>query len=119
MKKLLLLLTLISASSLSAIANDDKSNEAARTIGQIEAFDLYCGAIEMASISLAGSIYMDMLYEENGGISNVRSKYPLEVEMAFTERAVLEDTTHGVEVCAKLRERLKRQGLWNEVFERY
>ncbi|MDA9872173.1 hypothetical protein N9D42_01895 [Candidatus Thioglobus sp.] len=121
MKKLLLLLTLVSAAtfSLSAVANDDKSMEAARTIGQIEAFDLYCGAIEMASISLTGSIYMDMLYEENGGISNVRSKYPLEVEMAFTERAVLEDTTYGVVVCAKLRERLKRQGLWNEVFERY
>ena len=58
-------------------------------------------------------------HKENGGISNVRSKYPLEVEMAFTERAVLEDTTYGVVVCAKLRERLKRQGLWNEVFERY
>ena len=44
-KKLLLLLTLISATSLSAIANDDKSNEAARTIGQIEAFDLYWGLL--------------------------------------------------------------------------
>lgn len=118
MKKLLFFI--FSATiAISAVANDDTSHEAARTIGQIQAFDLYCGALENAYISLTGRIYMDLLYEEHGGVSSVLEKYPWEVEMAFTERAVLEDTSGGVVVCAKLRERLKRQGLWYEVFDRY
>ena len=103
MKKLLTLFTLATL-SMTVVAND----ELKRADAQVRAFDKLCWSIEDVYISNEGSITLDEQYDYDGDIFTE--------EYLKAEDAVYDDGFGGIVACAKMKESLKRKGLFYGFF---
>tara|TARA_B100000787_G_C15926483_1_gene178861 strand:+ start:111 stop:455 length:345 start_codon:yes stop_codon:yes gene_type:complete len=113
MKKLLALIALATL-SIPAVANDNPKVEASQSYAQMQAFDTYCGMFEDVYLNNDGIMHADKLYKRS-----VDADAFVNVEFVNTQRAIDEDEFGGIVVCVKLKERLKRKGLFYGFFNSY
>ena len=92
----------------------EQSLVASDSYSKIESFAFHCGMIEDVYISDAGIIQMGEFYSAGVDVDAF-----LNLERKFTQRLIDEDELGGVIACAKLKERLKRRGLFYGFFSSY